>query len=202
MSGALLVVPAGLLAVGIGLIPLLHYSRRRPGYSHLRDTISELGEFGAPDARAVARAWFAPTGLAVWAFVAALAQALPPDDAVRRGLALFAGLGAGYLGAALFPCDPGAPFGGSLRNHLHNLFGAIGYLGGAAGLIALGEAFAGHAAFGGIAEATRLLGMGVFFGILPLSFPSPVRGLVQRLMEAALFGWIALACAAWMLRSG
>jgi len=200
MSGEHLVVPAGALAVALAVVPVWWFARRRPGYSHLRDTISELGEHGAPEARQVAWGAFAPAGLGIWAFVAALAQALPPDDAVLRGLALFAGLGAGYVGAAIFPCDRGAPFGGSLRNHLHNLFGAIGYLGGAAGLLTLGEAFEGHAVFGPIAAVTRVLGMGVFFGILPLSSPSPLRGLVQRLMEAALFGWIALVCTVWAAR--
>jgi len=197
MSGEYLVIPAGTFAIAWGVVPVWWFARRRPGYSHLRDTISELGEHGAPDAARVAWGAFAPAGLAVWAFVAALAQALPPDDAVLRGLALFAGLGAGYVGAALFPCDRGAPFGGSLRNHLHNLAGAIGYLGGAAGLATLGEAFEGHAVFGRIAEITRALGMSVLFGLLPLSFPSPFRGLVQRLMESALFGWIALVCVVW-----
>lgn len=200
MSGEHLVAPAGALAIALGVVPVWWFARRRPGYSHLRDTISELGEHGAPDAARVAWLAFVPAGLAVWAFVAALAQALPPDDAVLRGLALFAGLGAGYIGAAIFPCDRGAPFGGTLRNHLHIVAGAIGYLGGAGGLITLGEAFEGHAVFGGIAEVTRVLGMVVFFGILPLSFPSPLRGLVQRLMEGALFGWIALAGVVWAMR--
>ena len=200
MSGEHLVVPAGALAIALAWVPVWWFARRRPGYSHLRDTISELGEHGAPDARAVAWTCFAPAGLAVGAFAAALAQALPPDDAVLRGLALFAGLGVGYIGAAIFPCDRGAPFGGTLRNHLHNLCGAIGYLGGAAGMLTLGEAFEDHAVFGDIAGLTRVLGMGVFFGILPLSFPSPVRGLVQRAMEAALFGCIALICVVWAAR--
>lgn len=50
----------GFLAAGIYL-----FGRRRPAYSHLRHTISELGERGASDARVVSWGFFFPVGVSL-----------------------------------------------------------------------------------------------------------------------------------------
>ncbi|WP_141620183.1 DUF998 domain-containing protein [Myxococcus sp. AB036A] len=181
------------VAISIGLlatVPPWWFARRRPGYSHLRNTISELGETGAPDALRVAWLAFAPLGLAVWVFVALLGGGLPEDAAT--GLILLSLLGASYVGAAVFPCDAGAPFWGTWRNQAHNLVAAIGYFGAGAGLIELGRTFEDTATLSGLAMLTAALGKGVFAGIFVLSFESPVRGFVQRLIEATVFGWMLL----------
>ncbi|WP_164012981.1 DUF998 domain-containing protein [Pyxidicoccus trucidator] len=179
-------VLAGLLAA----VPPWWFARRRPGYSHLRHTISELGETGAPDARRVAWLAFAPLGLAVWVFAALLGSRLPED--AGTGLVLLSLLGVSYVGAAVFPCDVGAPFWGTWRNQLHNLGGAAGYFGAGAGLIELGRAFEDLASLSDLATVTATLGKAVLAGIFVLSFESPVRGLVQRVMEAMVFGWMLL----------
>jgi hypothetical protein len=179
-------VLAGLLAA----VPPWWFARRRPGYSHLRHTISELGETGAADARPVAWLAFAPLGLAVWLFVALLGALLP--DGSGTGLVLLSLLGVSYVGAAVFPCDAGAPFWGTWRNQLHNLVASLGYFGAGAGLIELARAFEDVSSLSGLAGITATLGKGVLFGIFALSFESPVRGLVQRTIEAAVFGWMVL----------
>lgn len=176
----------GLLAA----VPPWWFARRRPGYSHLRNTISELGETGAPDATRVAWLAFAPLGLAVWMFVAVLGGQLPED--AKTGLVLLSLLGVSYVGAAVFPCDAGAPFWGTWRNQMHNLVAAIGYFGAGAGLIELGRIFEDVSPLSGLALATSTLGKGVLAGIFVLSFESPVRGLIQRVIEAAVFGWMVL----------
>ena len=92
----------------------------------------------------------------------------------------------GYLGAAVFPCDVGSPFSGSNRQAMHNLGGAVEYLGGAAALLRLAE----HN--GQPFKALGFIVLGVTIGIsLPLL--APVRGLVQRVGEPCLFGGLALA---------
>lgn len=181
------------VAIFIGLlaaVPPWWFARQRPGYSHLRNTISELGETGAPDATRVAWLAFAPLGLAVWVFVAVLKGQLQED--AQTGLVLLSFLGASYVGAAVFPCDAGAPFWGTWRNQIHNLVAAIGYFGAGAGLIELGRALEDTAMMSGLAMLTAALGKGVLAGIFVLSFESPVRGLVQRLIEATVFGWMVL----------
>ncbi|QDF05447.1 DUF998 domain-containing protein [Myxococcus xanthus] len=181
------------VAIFIGLlaaVPPWWFARRRPGYSHLRNTISELGETGAPDATRVAWIAFAPLGLAVWVFVAVLGGQLQED--AQTGLVLLSFLGVSYVGAAVFPCDAGAPFWGTWRNQIHNLVAAIGYFGAGAGLIELGRALEDTAMMSGLATVTSMPGKGVLAGIFVLSFESPVRGLTQRVIEAAVFSWMLL----------
>ena len=60
------------------------------------------------------------------------------------------------------------------------------------GLIELKRAFEDAHGLAPLAELTGAVGMAVFFGLFLLSFESPVRGLVQRLMETLLFGWMVL----------
>ncbi|GEL71759.1 DUF998 domain-containing protein [Myxococcus virescens] len=184
------IVVAAVLTALLATVPPWWFARRRPGYSHLRNTISELGETGAPDALRVAWLAFAPLGLAVWVFVALLGGGLPEDAAT--GLILLSLLGVSYVGAAVFPCDAGAPFWGTWRNQIHNLVAAIGYFGAGAGLIELGRTFEDTAMLSNLAMLTAALGKGVLAGIFVLSFESPVRGLVQRLIEATVFGWMLL----------
>ena len=187
----LAVLLAAILATLVAVVPVLVLSRHRPGYSHLRQTISELGESGARDERSAAIFAFAPAGFTIWLFVAALAFAVP-QLAQGPGAWLFASLGAGYVGAAIFPCDPGAPMWGTWRNNLHNLLAGLGYFGACAGMIELGRSMEDVAALRAIADVSQFMGQAAFIGIFLLFFDSPVRGLVQRLLEAAFYSWMLL----------
>lgn len=185
------VLATALLAIAVAVIPVILFARRRPAYSHVRQTISELGESGAPDAKKVAIFAFAPAGHAIWLFVAALAFA-ELRLAEGPGLWLFALLGLGYVGAAMFPCDPGAPVWGTWRNNVHNLVAGAGYLGALAGMIELGRVMEDIPALQSIAALSQGGGQAALFGVFLLSFPSPLRGLVQRLVEAVFYGWMLL----------
>ncbi|HEX7046613.1 MAG TPA: DUF998 domain-containing protein [Gammaproteobacteria bacterium] len=191
MEVALIVLLTALLAAAVAFVPVVLFAKRRPGYSHIRQTISELGETGAPDAKKVAIFAFAPAGHTIWLFVAALAFAVP-QLSEGPGLWLFALLGAAYVGAAMFPCDPGAPLWGTWRNNLHNLLAGIGYLGAIAGMIELGRAMEDVPVLQSIAEFSQLMGQATLFGVFLLSFPSPIRGLIQRIVEAVFYGWMLL----------
>jgi len=101
------------------------FGRRADAYRHWRDTISELGAAGTKDVRAVAWLWFAPSGLIFAVAAVALGDAFGTDDA-RRAASILALVGVGWIGAAIFPRDKGAPVMGTVRNHLHNLTGGGG----------------------------------------------------------------------------
>ncbi len=188
---AQLVAISGAAAL-MAFVPVWWFGRRVSGYSHLRDTISELGAPGMPDAAKVAWLAFAPLGLMVLAYAWTLRQALGADEGGTPAT-LLALVGASYVGAALFPCDPGAPFGGSARNHVHNLLGGLGYFGGGAALIEFARCFEDVDRLHALAVASKPLGGAVLVGLVALGFPSPVRGLVQRVIEAILFGWMLAA---------
>ncbi|MCE9666396.1 DUF998 domain-containing protein [Myxococcus stipitatus] len=138
-------------------------------------------------------AWwaFGPTGVLVAVTAALLGASLGTHEDTRTPLLAFSLLGVSYVGAALFPCDPGAPPWGTWRNQLHDLVAMLGYGGAGAGLIELGRAFEDVAPVAALATLTATVGKGALLGG-GLSLESPVRGRVQRVLEGALFGWMVL----------
>lgn len=151
---------------------------RMPGYRHLKHTISELGEIGAPYQRWVALTVFLPVGLATLGVTW-----LQADEAFAL-TGLSGSLAVGYLVAAACPCDPGSPMWGTFRHGIHQLGGAVEYIGGALSLMWLAEI---HGA------GFRLAGMLVGVAMLLLSFPLRWRGLIQHIAETCLFGGLVLA---------
>lgn len=170
------------------------FGRRALGYSHWRDTISDLGAAGSKDARSVAWLWFAPSGVIFAVSALALGEGLGTEDA-RSAASILAFVGVGWIGAAIFPCDPGAPVFGTARNHLHNLTGGGAYLAGAAGLMEMSRALEDSHAL--LAMTAGACGPIVLLGLFLISLPDvPLRGLIQRVMEAILHGWLVLAAVA------
>lgn len=165
------------------LLGIIYFGFRRPGYSHLRHTISELGEDGALHHRAVSWGLFFPVGvgLLLGAFLAH-----PP---ALRGLLLC--LGIGYGVAAVFPCDIGSPSSGSAKQAVHNMGGAVEYIGGIFFLYQAQSALL----FQAVVPANTQLGL-LIGCLLALSVPGfPGRGLVQRIAEVLLFGqalWLSM----------
>ena len=161
-------------------VALFVVGARRPGYSHIRQTISELGEFGVPQQRLVAFGVFLPVG----ALLAVVAYLLRPFGQANATLALCISIG--YLVAAVFPCDPGSPLWGTPRQALHSLGGAIEYVGGALALWRIGESL------GQQFQAAALIVGGTAIA-LSIQALAPIRGLIQRLAECCLFGGLALS---------
>jgi hypothetical membrane protein len=185
-----LVAVAGVLV----LLGTLCFASLRPGYSHISNTISELGETDSAQAHLVAFGFFLPVGIIVWW---ALWLAHRHSSGLNPSLVLFAlsGLGAGYVLAAFFPCDPGGPLFGSWRTLVHNAAGLIDYGGTALGFLlfcrycAMQKMRPQAVAFG-IAGALGFLAM-MLLG-LPPAFP--VRGAVQRVTELIQFMGVFFVC--------
>lgn len=177
LATALTVVAASWLLAG-----LLALAPRKPGYSHVQHTISELGETGAPRQRLVALGLFLPIGL----LLLLVAVALQPGSTTAATLALCVAIG--YLGAAAFPCDPGSPVSGSLRQGVHNLAGAVEYIGGGLALMRLSDSLGNYFKLAGCV----VLGAAIALSIVPAH---SIRGIIQRVAETCLFGGLAIA--AW-----
>jgi len=110
IAAALAGLAASTFAVAVPLIG----AWARPGYSHVSQFISELGESGAPGAAWLSAAGFAPIGVLVLVFLALAGRVLPVSRWTLSGLLCLGAVGAGYLAASLAPCDPGCPATGSL----------------------------------------------------------------------------------------
>ncbi|MBL8814843.1 MAG: DUF998 domain-containing protein [Planctomyces sp.] len=156
-------------------VSILVLAHRKPGYSHLVHTISELGEVSTPDQSLAAFAVFLPVG----AVLVGLSFMLSDHSRSVAGLA--AAIGTGYLVAAFFPCDVGSPVRGTMRQDMHNLGGAIEYLGGAAALFSCGETIHSYFRPAGLV----VFGTAVALTALP---QKSVRGMIQRIGETVLMG--------------
>lgn len=161
-------------------VAVLGIASARPGYSHVRDTISQLGESGARFGRLTSYGVFVPVGVAL-AVLAYLSVPIDGDVAL-----LAAALTAGYLGAGFFRCDPGAPSRGSLRQRVHNAFGRVQYLGGAYALYRL-------AVQAGPLTPAPALVVVLVSAVTLVPGNWRVRGLFQRIAELTLFISLALA---------
>jgi hypothetical protein len=164
-----------------------------PGYRHIAQYISELGARGAPGGELVNLGGFLPIGMLTVGFVVCGWRSLAESLTARLGLVLFLGVAAGYLIAAFAPCDQGCA-GDSPRQLVHNLGGLFEYLGGGAGLLLLAVAFRRSTRWRGYVVPAMVAGvstLAVLF-LLGSGGSEPLRGLWQRIAEAALFGWIAL----------
>lgn len=189
VSSALVAVAAVMVLLGT-----LYFASLRPGYSHISNTISELGEMGAAQAHWVAFGFFLPVGLIVW-LALWLAHGHRSGQDTSLVLLALSGLGAGYVLSAFFPCDPGGPLFGSWRTLVHNAAGVIDYGGTVLGFLLFCLYCARHrmrpqAVAFGIAAALGSLAL-VLLG-LPPAFP--VRGAVQRVTELIQFTGLFFVC--------
>lgn len=193
---------SGLAATLLVLAGTWTFASMRPDYSHISHTISELGESGTPMAGIVSFGLFLSTGLLVWLAIYLAYPLYSSERLTSTGLLAFASLGLGYVIAAFFPCDPGSPLIGSWRQQVHNLFGLVEYLGTGVGFMAIGFS---HVRANSTTAGMALIvsGSAVLVGLVLLSIPSlfGVRGLVQRLAELIIFGWLAFASLSLIFRS-
>jgi Protein of unknown function (DUF998) len=196
MSRRLKLVASGatVLAALMVLVETLYFASLRPGYSQISNTISELGETGAPQAGEVAFGFFLPVGLLVW-LALGLVFREASDTYVAVSFMALSSLGAGYVIAAFFPCDAGAPLYGTWRTQVHNLAGFIDYEGTGLGFLFIAGHFARHgAAFKAaacvVAGALLLLGT----ALLSLEAAWHVRGAIQRIAEVVQFAGLFFVC--------
>lgn len=170
-----------IIAVYLGT-GILYFASKRSDYSHIRQTISELGEDGAVNATKVNLGLFLPVSLLL--IVTALIS-----DGIGYSRPLSLCIGVGYLLSALFPCDPGSPLWGSRRQSVHNLAGVIEYGGGIYVL------YQGKAFLPGGGQILTTLFLLLLISLMLLASPPGFkwRGLFQRIVEVVLYGlllWI------------
>ncbi len=90
----------------------------RPGYSHVTQQISELGEIGGSTA-AIQNTGFFVAGLLIIAVSWGFHKGVTGGEGSRTGPLFLTLAGIGLIGVSVFRCDPGCPFGGSLSNQIH-----------------------------------------------------------------------------------
>jgi hypothetical protein len=176
------------------LVETLYFASLRPGYSHISSTISELGETGAPRAQQVSFGFFLPVGLLVW-LALWLVWREAPGRYVSLVLIALSSLGAGYVAAAFFPCDSGAPLFGTWRTQVHNVVGFIDYAGTATDFLLISRHFAGRdTTFQAVVFLVAGLLVLMSVALLSVEATFPIRGAIQRVAEVIRFSGIIFVC--------
>lgn len=192
----------GLVAIGCALGTTVLGAAARPGYSHVAQFISELGEAGAPHGLPISLFGFGPTGLATLAFLALAAPAFPGDRKATAGLWAFGAVGVAYLVAAIARCDPGCPAAGSATQTVHNVFGVLEYVGACSGLVLLSSACRADPRWRPLAPLALACAVIVGVGFAGVLLPglAGIRGLSQRVAEIGIFLWIGMVSVAFLRR--
>jgi hypothetical protein len=164
-------------------IGILYFGIKKKGYSHLKDTISELGETGGNYEKSVGFGLFLPTGTLL-----SIIALLEKENTNTMFLALVMAIG--YIVAAFFPCDKGSPSSGTWKQQIHNLGGFIQYAGSIFFIFKVSE---NDLELWFIPFKT--IGLIIIACVIITSIPkNKVRGLAQRIAELLLFG-----CLLWQL---
>jgi len=169
----------------------------KPGYSPAASFISELNATGTPWARELGLFGFVPLGALFAAFLLAAHRVARVHGASRAGFLLLWSQPVAFFGAAIAPCDPGCPIGGSELQQVHDLLGLSTYFLAAIGFFLLSYA-PGLSARGvwylrGVAVAWLAL-----FCLMLVPDLALIRGLLQRLADG-LLGSVVLVVAWRML---
>ncbi len=151
------------------------YAQKRPVYSHLKHSISELGENGSDFEKQVGFIVFVPVGLG-FLLLAGIIYADNWPAAVLAGA-----MGFSYFFSAFFPCAPGTPVSGSWKNSIHNLVGGVAYITMGYQLKALIDQQVGWYV------EVAFITLAVFLFNFIIGWPKQLVGLTQRVAESAVF---------------
>jgi len=162
-----------------------------PGYSHLRQYISELGSVSAPHGVVVSWLGFFPAGLLLMLACAVAALTFRRTPLTLLGLACLAWYAFGLVAGAVFPCDAGCrPDDPSFSQLVHDFVAGTGYL------IAPVAAFLlGSQALQWPGAMPAAIGAFLCGALIVLTLPGldpdfGWAGLSQRLIELYMAAWI------------
>ena len=177
----------------------------RPGYSHLTQYISELGERGSSTEILMRYAGFVPTGLMHMAFAASLYAVFRGYRLSSVAAILLALNGLGRVVAGLFPCEAGCAGPRVLLSQkLHSLAAGVGFLALIGAAILWGVLLRRHRSLKGLSVYSIGAGLSGLVFLLLMSWSGELRrgtGLYERLSSGVLSLWVlAFAVRLWYLK--
>lgn len=188
---------AGLLAPLLWAASIGIAGELRPGFDHLSQYISELGERGSSTGIFMRYAGFVATGVLHLGYAAAFHAALIHVSAQRRLtllVALLIGLnGLGRIGAGMFACEPGCAAPEVLSQHLHSLAASIAFLALALAAILASRLFRTDERLRDLTAYSFATGAAGLFFLWLMSAGAaagPYPGLYERLASGVLTLWI------------
>ena len=165
----------------------------RPGFNHLAQYISELGERGSSTELLMRYVAFVPTGLMHVAFAGALATAFKNSRLGVAAAMLLALNGLARIAAGFFPCEIGCEETGSVGQRMHSLSAGVGFLALVVSTMSWGIVFKQTRDLRGLAAysvASGALGLAFLILMLWSAEHGTARGLFERLSSGVLSLWI------------
>ncbi len=196
----------GLLAPLLWAAAIFLAGELRPGFDHVSQYISELGERDSSTGTFMRFGGFIASGILIVGHAAAFyATAARISDRPRLALlvaALIAVDGLGRIGAGIFSCEPGCAAPEVLSQRLHGLSATSAFLALAAAALLGALLFRGDARLQPLSAYSFASGCAglIFLALMSASEATHVHtGLYERLASGALTLWIFVT--AWRLRT-
>lgn len=194
----------GLLGPLLWAAAIILAGELRPGFDHVRQYISELGERGSSTELFMRFGGFVGSGILIVGYAAAfhtmLARISGRPWLTLLVAALVAVDGMGRIGAGLFPCEPGCAAPEALSQRLHGLSATIAFLAIAAAALLSALLFRGDSRLqplSAYAFASGCAGL-IFLALMSASEARHVHtGLYERLASGVLTLWMFVT--AWRL---
>jgi hypothetical membrane protein len=198
----------GVLAPVLWAVVIIIAGQLRPGFDHLGQYISELGERGSSTQFLMRYGGFVASGLLHIAYAAAFFAVLSRLTE-RHRLSLLVALlialnGLGRIGAGLFACEPGCAAPEVLNQRLHSLSATVAFLAIAAAALLGAILFWSQRRLRPLAAYSLASGVaGLIFLVLMSASASThfLTGLYERLASGIFSLWI-LVGAVWLVRLG
>ena len=194
---------AGAFAFLPHLVAIFLATSRRPGFDHVTQYLSELGERGSDTASLMNFLGIVPTGLLIAVFGAGLLKAYRNEPRLVVAGSLIVIHGIFRVAAGLFPCDLGCrPASPSLSQSIHNTSAAMGYISLTTAVFFAGAWLLARRRGAFIVTATYALGVCAAAALLILLLNVGGQlGLYQRIALLALQLWIAVFALHFIIRS-
>lgn len=197
----------GLLAPLLWAAVIVVAGELRPGFDHVHQYISELGERGSAHAALMRYGGFVASGALHVAYAAAFYAVLARMGA-RRTLTLVVALliavdGLGRIGAGIFACEPGCAAPQVPGQRLHSLSATLAFLSIAAAALLAARLFRDDRRLRPLARYSLASGAGGLLALVLMSGAAPqaYAGLYERLASGIFSLWV-LVSALWLWRLG
>lgn len=195
----------GLVAPVLWAAAIILAGELRPGFDHVSQYISELGERGSATGMFMRVGGFIASGVLIVGYAAAFHATLARLGGSPRLLlpvaVLIAVNGMGRIGAGIFPCEPGCAAPEVLSQRLHSLSATCAFLALAAAALLGSFLFrrdTGLRPLGAYSLASGCAGL-VFLVLMSASeVTHAYTGLYERLASGVLTLWVFVT--AWSLR--